>query len=141
MTIAGAPARILVFAAAMLAIVTMPAAAATLTFKANIQGVAGSNSKATGILTAEYDTDTKKLSWQGRYRGLGTYATGANFHGPAAPDQNAGIVLKLRNYDSPFNGTAILSNRQASQLTAGKWYILIRTAAHPAGELRGQLTP
>jgi hypothetical protein len=45
----------------------------------------------------------------------------------------------MRNIDSPFEGTAIISEQQAGDLEAGKWFILIRTAAAPQGELRGQL--
>lgn len=30
---------------------------------------------------------------------------------------------------------------QAEQLIAGDWYINIHTADHPAGELRGQVSP
>ena len=40
--------------------------------------------------------------------------------------------MKLRNIDSPFEGTAIISDQQAGDLVAGKWFILIRTAASPA---------
>lgn len=139
MNTTGVRAGLFIVAAAILAAAVTPAAAETLTFKANLQGVAGSNSNAIGVLTAQYDTDNNKLSWSGNYRGIGTYATGANFHGPAAADQNGPIVVRLRNVDSPFSGIAILAPKEASQLIAGRWYILVRTAAHPAGEIRGQI--
>jgi len=139
MSSTGLRAKLFILVAALLAAAATPATAATLTFKANLQGVGGSNSKATGVLTALYDTDTKQLSWRGTYKRLGTYAIGASFHGPAAADQNAGIVVRLRSFDNPFDGTAILSDKQAGQLIAGRWYILVRTAAHPAGEIRGQI--
>ena len=55
-------------------------------------------------------------------------------HGPT----NA-VVVRLRNFDSPFEGTAIVSEKQAPDLIGGRWFILLRSAAAPTGELRGQI--
>jgi hypothetical protein len=129
-------ARVPVLAAALLAgAATSPAGADTLSFKADLAAIAGTDSKAAGTLTADYDTGSKKLTWRGSYRGLGTYATAANLHGTT--DR---VVVRLRDIDSPFEGTAIVSERQAADLIAGRWYILVETAEYPNGELRGQLT-
>ncbi len=128
---------LLVLAAITLGAAASPALAETLSFKADIQPIAGTNSKASGALTAEYDTSSKKLTWHGTYKGIGTYAISAVLHGP--DPGRPGAVVKLRNIDSPFEGTAIISDQQAGDLVAGKWFILIRTAASPTGELRGQL--
>jgi hypothetical protein len=38
-----------------------------------------------------------------------------------------------------MNGEATLTDQQIADLTAGKWYFNIHTAAHPGGEIRGQL--
>jgi hypothetical protein len=130
---------LLVLAAATLSVGTSPALAEMLSFKADIQAIAGTNSKASGTLTAEYDTSSKKLTWHGTYKGIGTYAISAVLHGP--DPGRPGAVVKLRNIDSPFEGTAIISDQPAADLEAGKWFILIRTAAAPQGELRGQLVP
>ncbi len=111
------------------------AIAETLTFKAALAPVDGTGSKAAGDLAADYDTDTKKFTWSGSYRGLGTYATAGGFHGPPG----ARSFVRLQNIDSPFEGTAILSDKQAQDLTAGLWSVVIRTAAFPNGELRGQV--
>ena len=135
MTALATGARLVVLAAAMLGAAAAPALAETLTFKADLLPVAGTNSTATGVLTADYDTDSKKLTWRGSYSGIGTYATAANFYGPG----NA-VVVRLRSFDSPFDGTAILADKQASNLIGGQWFVLIRTAAHADGELRGQVT-
>jgi len=136
MAATGTPARFLVLAAALLAgAATSPARAETLSFKADLAAIAGTDSKAAGTLTADYDTNSKKLTWRGTYRGLGTYATAANLHGTTNR-----VVVRLRDIDSPFEGTAIVSERQAADLIAGRWYILVQTAEHPNGELRGQLT-
>jgi hypothetical protein len=128
---------LLVLVAAILGAAASPALAETLSFKADIQPIAGIDSKASGTLTAEYDTSSKKLTWHGSYKGIGTYAISAVLHGP--DPGRPGAVVRLHNIDSPFEGTAIISEQQASDLEAGKWFILIRTAAAPQGELRGQL--
>ncbi len=129
--------RLFFVAAAILAAASFPALAETISFKADLQPIAGTNNKAAGTLTADYNTASKKLTWRGSYRGISTYAISAVLHGPEVG--GAGAVVKLRNIDSPFEGTAIISDKQAADLVAGRWFILIRTAASPTGELRGQL--
>ncbi|HEX9881926.1 MAG TPA: CHRD domain-containing protein [Hyphomicrobium sp.] len=123
-------------AAALLVAGTSWAQAETLSFKADLAPVAGTDSKAAGTLTADFDTSSKKLTWRGSYQGLGTYATSAGLYGPAND-----VVVRLRSVDSPFEGTAIVSERQAPDLSAGRWFVLIRTAGFPNGELRGPLAP
>jgi len=123
-------------AVALLAAATAPAGAETLSFKADLVPVAGTESKASGTLEAAYDTDSKKLTWKGSYRGIGTYATAANMYGPSN-----NIVVRLRSFDSPFEGVAIVSEKQAPDLRAGRWFILLSTASYPNGELRGQIKP
>jgi len=36
-------------------------------------------------------------------------------------------------------GTAVLTDAQIADLTAGKWYANIHTQANPGGEIRGQV--
>jgi hypothetical protein len=40
---------------------------------------------------------------------------------------------------SPIKGSATLTEAQAADLLAGKYYINIHTAAHKGGEIRGQV--
>ena len=40
---------------------------------------------------------------------------------------------------SPIKGEATLTDAQAADLVAGKYYINIHTAANPGGEIRGQV--
>lgn len=126
-----------VAAALALAGVAAPAFAEVMSFKADLKPVAGTASTGSGNLTAEYDTDSRKLTWRGAYTGIGTYATSASFHG-ATSGPRRGLV-RIRNVDSPFDGTAILSDPQGQGLLAGEWSIVIRTAGFPNGELAGQL--
>jgi len=94
------------------------------------------NGNATGTLTATYDTAAKKLSWTVNYSGLTGNATGAHFHGAGPNDKTPDVVGYLV---SPLRGSANLTDRQASDLTAGRWYFEIETAANPKGEIRGQV--
>lgn len=114
-----------------------PALAETIRFKADLLPVAGTSSTGSGNLIADFDTASRKLSWSGSYKGVGTYATSASFHG--APDGPRRGFVKIQTIDSPFEGSAILSDKQGEGLAAGEWSIVIRTAGFPKGELRGQL--
>ena len=112
-----------------------PAWAETLRFKADLLPVAGS--KASGSVVADYDSDSKKLTWSGSYTGVGTYATSASFYG--APSGVRRGVVRIQTIDSPFQGSAILSQTQGEGLVGGEWSIVIRTAGFPKGELLGKL--
>ena len=47
--------------------------------------------------------------------------------------------FRLRRVQSPFEGSATLTDAQAAELMAGQWYVNVHTAAHPGGEIRGQV--
>lgn len=115
-----------------------PALAEVLTLKTDLKPVPGAASDGTGSVTAHYDTDSKKLTWSGTYKGTATYATSASLYG-SAPGPRGGSV-RIRDIDSPFEGTAILSQPQGEGLAAGEWAIVIRTAGFPKGELIGRLS-
>jgi hypothetical protein len=98
-------------------------------------------STGTGSADIDYDAATKKLSWKLTYSGLSGTATAAHFHGPAEPGKNAGVGLAIPNATaSPVEGSATLTDAQAADLAAGKYYINVHTAANPGGEIRGQVT-
>ena len=98
-------------------------------------------SAATGTADLDYDPASKKLSWKITYSGLTGPATAAHFHGPAAAGANAGVKVPIANPGtSPVEGSATLTDEQATDLTGGKYYINIHTAANPGGEIRGQVT-
>jgi CHRD domain-containing protein len=115
-----------------------PAFAETLRLKADLLPVAGTGSKASGNVIADYDTASRKFTWSGSYKDVATYATSASFHG--APDGPRRAFVRIKAIDSPFEGSAILSDKQGEGLLAGEWSIVVRTAGFPKGELRGQLT-
>ena len=96
-------------------------------------------SKGTGTLTATYDTTTKKLSWKGSYTGLTGPATAAHFHA-GDPGKNGGVVVPITPATSPLDGSATLTDAQAADLLAGKWYVNVHTEANKGGEIRGQVT-
>jgi hypothetical protein len=122
----------------------LPAALAeTITLRAALKGaneVPPNISPASGKAEATFDTETRVLTWTVTYADLSGPAVGAHFHGPSEPGKNAGIVLPFKAVPSPIRGTATISENQAADLLAGKWYANIHTAANPGGELRGQMT-
>jgi CHRD domain-containing protein len=130
-------------ALAVLLVAGSPALAETVAFKAELKGaneVPPIDSKGTGTVTATYDTASKKLSWKISYSGLTGNATAAHFHGPADRDKNAAVVVPIiGSVTSPIEGSATLTEAQAADFMAGRWYFNIHTAAHAPGEIRGQM--
>jgi hypothetical protein len=124
--------------------VTAPAARAEMiAMKADLKGsneVPPNNSTATGTAVATLDTQTRTLTYTITFSGLSGPVVGAHFHGPSAAGGNAGIALPFKTVQSPIEGTATLTENQAADLIAGKWYANLHTAANPGGELRGQMT-
>jgi hypothetical protein len=124
----------------------VPATAAVTTYKATLTSAAEvppNDSKGTGTVTATFDDATKKLSWKGTYANLSGTATAAHFHGPAEPGKNAGVLIPVfagATAKSPFEGEAVLTDAQASDLAAGRLYFNIHTDKNKGGELRGQVT-
>ena len=123
-----------------------PSRAAPINFKATLNGateVPPNQTTGSGTVTASFDPATKELTWSGSFSGLSGPATAAHFHGPAEPGKNAGVAIwiseKGKTLDSPFKGSATLTDAQASDLQAGLMYTNVHTAANPGGELRGQL--
>lgn len=122
---------------------TAPAYAEVVNMTAELTGAAevpANDSSGTGNLEATYDTETMMLTWTVTYEGLTGDATAAHFHGPAAEGENAGPVVPIEgDLASPIEGSATLTEEQATQLQDGMWYFNLHTAQYPDGELRGQV--
>ena len=130
-------------ASSVLVAANSAAVAETITYKAvlNAQNQPTPNdSKGTGTAEVTFDTTSKTLTWTINFDGLTGPATMAHFHGPAAPGANAGVALMIgANPTSPAKGSATLTDAQAADLQAGRWYINIHTNANRGGEIRGQV--
>lgn len=115
----------------------------TETFTATMSGAQESPPVSTGgsgNAEAVYHRDTGTLDYTVSYGGLSGPATAAHIHGPAAAGANAGVVVPFTNVgSSPIRGQVKITAQQYEQLAAGQWYANVHTAAHPAGEIRGQL--
>jgi hypothetical protein len=119
-----------------------PAFAEMVKMKATLdaaQEVPPNDSAGKGTADVTFDTDTKKLDWTLDYSGLTGDATGAHFHGPADPGANADVAVPIDDPKSGAKGSATLTDAQATDLMAGKYYINVHTAAHAGGEIRGQV--
>ena len=52
----------------------------------------------------------------------------------------AGVAVGVQgSVASPIKGTATLTDAQAADLAAGKWYFNVHTEANKGGEIRGQV--
>jgi hypothetical protein len=129
-------------ACAAAVVLSVPAFAATINLKADLKPaneVPPSDSKGSGSVTASFDTASKQLSWKGSVTGLSGPATAAHFHA-AESGKNGAVVVPIAGADKgSFEGSATLTDAQAEELMAGKWYVNIHTAANKAGEIRGQV--
>ena len=119
-----------------------PASAEVVNLKSTMNAsseVPPNSSSGNGTLTATYDTSSKKLSWKGSYSGLSGPATAAHFHSGQA-GKNGPVVVPITPATSPLEGSATLTDEQAADLMAGKWYVNVHTEANKGGEIRGQVT-
>lgn len=135
--------RILVGLTAALALgIASPAFAEMLKFSATLDGAQQNppvTTEGKGTADIGYDTDTKTLTWSVEYSGLSGDATAGHFHGPADKGANAGVAVPFESPASPIKGSAVLTDAQAADLLAGKYYVNIHTAANKGGEIRGQV--
>jgi len=103
----------------------MPAASPMVARLSGDNEVPSVPTSGSGTAEVSFDRQSKVLSWTITYSGL---------TGPAT------VVVPLTgSLASPITGSATLTEPQAADLMAGKWYFNVHTAAHPGGEIRGQV--
>jgi hypothetical protein len=135
-------AKLLIGGLAAIAVVATAAFADTVSYKADLNGsqeVPPVTGGGTGSAELTYDAASKKLSWKVTFSGLTGPATAAHFHGPAEVGKSAGVAVPIPGTATPLEGSATLTDAQAADLTTGKWYVNIHTAANKSGEIRGQV--
>ncbi|MDB5624923.1 MAG: hypothetical protein JWR73_725 [Tardiphaga sp.] len=119
-----------------------PASADVVKMKATLDGkseVPANQTKGSGTADVTYDSASKKVTWKMTYSGLTGPATMAHFHGPAEAGKNASVAVPITPATSPSEGSATLTDAQAADLMAGKYYINVHTEANKGGEIRGQV--
>ena len=120
-----------------------PSLAAMVDLRADLKAtneVPPNESKGTGSVTATFDLDSNKLSWKGTVSGLSGTVTAAHFHAAEA-GRNGAVAVPIIGADKgSFEGSATLTDTQAEDLMAGRWYVNIHTTTYKAGEIRGQVT-
>jgi len=142
--------RVLIPAAALagVAICVVAAPAAPTSFQVALVGSqevppVDPAGKATADLT--YDSATRVLTWNISFSAMSSPATMAHIHGPAEAGKNGPVVIWLSKQgtppESPIKGEATLTPEQAALFITGQYYINVHTQSHPAGEIRGQVTP
>jgi hypothetical protein len=113
----------------------------TATLSAAEEVPPATDSQGKGTAEVRLDTTTNELSWKVSYSGLTGPATMGHIHGPAGVGQNAGVVVPFAGIANATSaeGKAKITQAQYGDLAAGLYYVNIHTAAHPGGEIRGQL--
>jgi hypothetical protein len=136
---------------ASLLVAALPGTAAkaeSASFKVPLSGaqsVPPVDTSGAGSADLTYDPATRMVTWNITYSGTSSPVTMAHFHGPAKKGQNGQVVIWLTKQGAPptnpITGSATLTPEQAKEFSAGDWYVNVHTQSHPAGEIRGQVTP
>jgi hypothetical protein len=119
-----------------------PALESELLYEATLAGaqeVPPVATAASGRAELRYESRSSMLQWRVTHTGLSGPVTAAHFHGPAGPGQNAPAVVPLNAAGPAITGQLRITPEQFTQLNSGHWYVNLHTAAHPQGEIRGQL--
>jgi hypothetical protein len=96
-----------------------------------------------GALVADYLPETRVMHWTLTLRDLSGPVTWAFLCGPdGVGNDNAELVpINLELEGGTHPGAVTLTDQQAADLIAGRWYVNIKTEKFPAGEIRGPMVP
>jgi hypothetical protein len=102
------------------------------------------NSTATGNISGTYNENTNTLQYTITWNGLTAPASAMHFHGPATPQQNAGVMIPIpgaQAVSGTVSETLILHDTAEAHLLNGRVYYNIHTPppSYPAGEIRGNI--
>ena len=100
-------------------------------------------SQGSGYFEAVYRPSTKVLEYRLNLQGLSGPITTGYLQGPASPGQNAPQVapINIPIYGNTIRDGVTLTEEQAAQVLAGRWYVNVMTLQYPDGEIRGQILP
>lgn len=135
---------IIILCTIVLGLVSQPASATIINLIAEMDGPkanagAGTGSAGIGTGTVTLDDVTGLMNWSITWGGLIGAPAAMHFHGPANPNQNAGVQVDTGVAGPPVVGNTILAAAQMTDLLAGLWYLNLHTTAFPGGEIRGQV--
>jgi len=103
---------------------------------------------ASGAAQLTFDPGTNVFGWNPiSFADLTTEATTIFIHGPAPPNVNSGVQVDVGLLSGgvpaattgEITGSAFIDDTQKSDLLNELWYIVVRNAEFPAGEIRGQI--
>jgi hypothetical protein len=126
-----------------------PAAAETLvTFTALLNGPQQSppvDTPSQGVALVLLVKETNTVCYRISYSPLVGNEILAHFHGPAAPSENAPILVNISPSPSPLtspkHGCVPFTKDEVRFLTKGLLYINVHSTFQPNGEIRGQVLP
>jgi hypothetical protein len=157
---------VLLFVAAAVVVTACESSEEDLEYRASLSGGQEvppvTTTTATGTFTAEIEDGSNVMTYNLSFTGLGSNASMAHIHGPAAVGANANILVDL---NAPLAGRTITLDATAGTATgtinlavssvitatvsgdslrklfdAGQLYVNVHTANFGNGEIRGQIT-
>ncbi len=101
--------------------------------------------ETSGLGSVQLAVMGEQMSWIVSFYDLDSPPVAVQMHGPAGPGEVAPMQIDLGNNwgdlgrNNLMSGKTVISPDQLATLSTGKWYLVVRTQAHPEGELRAQL--
>jgi hypothetical protein len=112
------------------------------------QEVPSNSSTGTGSAQVNFNPDTKIITYTMTWQLGSSTATTTNMHFHGAADgsdaKSSPPVIGITGFTTASSGsisgtTRALTDEEADQLLAGKWYLNIHSSTIPGGELRGNI--